>query len=135
MAIHPTVPGLRVHIVNDYGNPLPEYAGDDEFTYSSERAPHPRTVKYIEAESGQEIGIETTFAEDFRTQESIECRIFVDGKLVQAGIYNAKAFTGRPEELVRGVTDWTGHSSKTSAFKFSDIDIRKFLLSLIMNHV
>ncbi|KAF7447615.1 hypothetical protein A1F99_069790 [Pyrenophora tritici-repentis] len=69
-------PGIEVAVIVN-GQRLEEYDDDEE--------PRPKTVtKYIEAQSGTEFAIATSFKPPFPTQCDIKTCLYIDGKIMES---------------------------------------------------
>ncbi|CAO2658837.1 Nn.00g065600.m01.CDS01 [Neocucurbitaria sp. VM-36] len=93
MAVLDDVPGLNVEILVG-GRPLHEYEDDEEAS--------PKAVtKYVEAQSGAEFYLRSTFSAPFPTQYGVQMKVSVDGSSVRASyakpemLYKQHGYTQR----------------------------------------
>ena len=92
MAVLSEYPGLDVAFIV-HGQRLQEYDDDDE--------PSPKTVtKYIEAQSGANFAIATSFKPPFPTRYVVMGRLYIDGKRMSKWYCEREQFFDR--EYIRG---------------------------------
>ena len=118
MAILDAYPGLKTEITVDAA-PLAEYNDEEAETSPTE------TTKYIEARSGPEFVIETSFKWPFPTTNGVQINASIDG-------IHVSEWSIKPELLFRKVRGMKGVSFSEGGrrylqnFRFAELNIGNF---------
>lgn len=119
MAVLDAHPGLRTEIVVDK-RPLDKYNDDEAEATPTE------VTKYIEARSGADFMIKTTFSEPFPTNNGVEIKVKVDGNRGPCWAIKPDDRFYRSTNKMTGVSFTQDGKRYHQNYQFADLNIGMF---------